>query len=119
MVLGQEQGQVWPCGLEMLTKQSCAGGEKATRYANIYAVQAGQKTPSQNKQKPRSLQGMCGKFKVTGLSEVPKGVSRNRKERAYTRKVRDGFKKETGVMFGVLGHLEFDLAKREGNPSTL
>lgn len=79
MVLGQEQGQVWPCGLEMLTKQSCAGGEKATRYANIYAVQASQKTPSQNKQKPRSLQGMCGKFKVTGLSEVPKGVSETEK----------------------------------------
>lgn len=55
-------------------------------------------------------------FKVTGLNEVTRSLNI---EKFYMSEVRDDFMKETGVMLGMLGHLEFDLARRKVNASTI
>lgn len=46
-----------------------------------------------------------------GLNDVINGVSINREEKIYSSEVREGFMK------GMLGHLEFDLARTEDNSS--
>lgn len=66
----------------------------------------------------RSLQVYVA-FKVTGLNEVTKGVSVNGEEKVHMSKGGEGSMKESGAMLGMLGHLEFDLARTEANLSPL
>lgn len=60
---------------------------------------------------------VCEAFKVMRLNEVTNGVSIDREQKIYTSEVREGFMKEAGVMLGMLGHLEFDLARTAANSS--
>lgn len=58
-------------------------------------------------------------FKVTGLNKVTKGVKCRQKRESLHSELRDGFRKKTGALLGMLRHLEFDLARTEANSSIL
>lgn len=103
--------QTGSCEMEMIIRQSCGDMEKAPEHANTES----------GEQSRLAIQNLgvfraCVVFKVTGLNEVTRSLNI---EKFYMSEVRDDFMKGTGVMLGMLGHLEFDLARRKVNASTI